>query len=438
MKFVKGDAIAGIIIAAVNVAGGFAVGVLQRGLAASDAADTYAVLSIGDGLASQIPSLLVSVSAGMMVTKPGAAPEAARPSALDGLVKPGVVFPASLVFALMSLAPGLPGAPFFTASIALASSGLLAARKSRKADAIASSGAAGPAAGARPAILSPLTIEAGSGCTGLPEHAVASFDSARRKLHAAFGVRIPAAPVRPISGGGDLVLKFHGSIIFRHEVAGEGGAPDPGLIESDLIRALEPRLPDLVGVQEAHELVEEIAAVNPVLVKETVPKLLGYPRLAELLRRLLEEGVSVSDLRGILEALAACGPVDNMNSLVENIRASLRRQICAGVSRGSGSMKVLIIDSSIESAICDGIAESSGRQWLAMSPETARSIVSSIAAAASAHSPQAVLADAGCRRFLRKIIESELPNLPVLSFQELTPEIRVEPVGKASLKSLSG
>ncbi|MBI5529162.1 MAG: FHIPEP family type III secretion protein [Deltaproteobacteria bacterium] len=441
MKFVKGDAIAGIVIAAVNVAGGVAMGVLFRGMAADEALAAYAVLSIGDGLVSQIPSLLISIAAGMLVTRTDAGAEntgigASLQKAL--LSNPGTLFSVSAILGLLAVAPGLPAAPFAFLAAATFAGGLAARRKRDARKETKSSGGDTRPEPAAIRMPHPLVLESGLGTGGGPNEGTLAraLDLAREQIRETYGLKVPAGRVvaKPTEDG-NLTLRLHGAPIAS---AVFDGRTDAGKFASQFIEAaLTSHLPELMGIQEAHDMVEELQVFYPALVKEAVPRILPYARLAELLKKLLEERVPLCDLKPILEAAAAVGPVENTAILVEAARQALRRQICARI-RGAGvSLPVMLVDRSVEGAILDSVAEAGGRQCLTIHPKDARAIIEKIrdevkSAGALGVFP-ALVTEAACRPFLRKIIESEMPDLHVLAYHELAPELKVEAVGKVAL-----
>jgi len=440
MKFVKGDAIAGIIIAAVNIAGGFGTGILQKGMSAGEAIQTYAILSIGDGLVSQIPSLLVSISAGMLVTRVNTGENGGLGKEIFRNIagSPAVLYSVSAVLFALAAAPGLPAWPF-----ALTAAGSLAGGLSKSRRTHISLAPSTPAGNSRKGIeicINPRVIlEIPLLCfPGMPEAERTALISAaikaeQRSIGSVWGIRIPGIRA-DVTEGQSMKIKIGGVTVAESEKVMPAGI-SPADLGKFVRCSLAAHLPDFLGIQETHDMVEELQSVSPVLIRETIPKMLSYAKLCELLRRLLEERVPVSDLGTILEAVAGCGPVDNMNMLVEHVRSMMKRQICAAAGGGAGKLNVILVDRSVEGAIIDGTADSGGRQSLAMQPDTARAIVASIRGAldlAAGTSP-AVLTDISCRRFLRKILECELPDVPVLSYSELAPEITVEPVGKAAL-----
>jgi type III secretion protein V len=440
MKFVKGDAIAGIVIAAVNIGGGVAMGVLFRGMAADEALAAYAVLSIGDGLVSQIPSLLISIAAGMLVTRTDAGTENAgiAVSLKKALFSnPGTLFSVSTILGLLTLAPGLPAAPFGLLAAATFGGGL-AAKRRRVAE--KETGRAGGDARTEPAPVRaphPLVLESGLRAGGPAEQTLArALDLARERVREKFGLKVPAGRVesKPATDG-TLTLRLHGAPIAsaEHDGPADAGEFAAGFVEA----ALTSHLGELMGIQEAHDMIEEIQVFYPALIKETVPRILPYPRLAEVLRKLLEERVPLCDLKPVLDSAAAIGPVENTAVLVEAARQALKRQICARIKGTNSSLPLMLVDRTVEGTIMETVVEAGGRQCLTIHPKDVRAIIEKIrdqvaAAAAQGVSP-ALVTEAACRPLLRKIIESEMPDLHVLAYHELAPELKVEAVGKIAL-----
>ncbi len=465
LKFVKGDAIAGVAIVLVNVAGG---------------------LAIGDGLVSQIPALLLAVSAGIAVTRVAAEEEGDSLGAEIGrqlLAEPGALAAVAALLGALALAPGLPAAPFLVLA-AGAAGGAHALGRARRARAGCEGAPAQGIApdGARPPALeapSPLVLLLGADLLALARASEARFlgeglGAIRERLWTELGVHVPAIAVR---GGGapdawallvDDVPSAAGRAPASEAVAlaapddlalvGIDGVPDRdpltgrwatrvsaadaaraaalGVVRGPLDRvlaecawALARSAHLLVGIQEAQALLDGLEPTVPALVREAgrqLPPVL----LADVLRRLVEEGVSVRPLRTILEALLeAGGAARGAPALAEAARRALRRHIghrCAG----DGPLDALLLDPAAEGALRDALAGDA----LALAPDLAARLLEGLEREVRGHeAPPVVLASADLRRALRGLVAPRFPRVAVLAYDDLPPELAIRPVGRLAL-----
>jgi len=447
MRFVKGDAVAAIVIVAVNLGGGMVIGVGSRGMTAGDAVAAYSLLSIGGGLVAQIPSLLVAVAAGLLVTRVAATGDRALGEDLGEQLggQPRALAAAAALLVLLGLVPGLPLAPFLVLGLLL---GLLAA------------GAARAAARQRPQAAPPLDepgARAGRGprlALRLPPAACARLAEqrgARAALHAelaALRARVAGAsgvPVPPLAVEGDpalgpalgerqAALAIDGTPAAWLEVAAPAAPADPGALAAALEPALRQLLPALLSVDQVAALVEQTAAAAPVLVREVVPRAISLPVLAEVLRGLCREELPLGDLAAVLEAiaLAPVGPgghtAQTAPALVEHLRGRLRRQIGARWAP-RGRLAVYTVDAMIEDAVRGALDRSSGEPVLALEPAIAQDIVAAVRGALGA-GPAVILTSGDVRRHLRGLLEPELPAVAILAAHELPPGIAVLAAGR--------
>ncbi|HEX9307789.1 MAG TPA: flagellar biosynthesis protein FlhA [Anaeromyxobacter sp.] len=485
LKFVKGDAIAGVAIVLVNVAGGLVAGAL-RGMDVAGAARRYTLLAIGDGLVSQIPALLLAVSAGIAVTRVAAEEEGDSLGAEIGrqlLAEPGALAAVAALLGALALAPGLPAAPFLVLA-AGAAGGAHALGRARRARAGCEGAPAQGIApdGARPPALeapSPLVLLLGADLLALARASEARFlgeglGAIRERLWTELGVHVPAIAVR---GGGapdawallvDDVPSASGRAPASEAVAlaapddlalvGIDGVPDRdpltgrwatrvsaadaaraaalGVVRGPLDRvlaecawALARSAHLLVGIQEAQALLDGLEPTVPALVREAgrqLPPVL----LADVLRRLVEEGVSVRPLRTILEALLeAGGAARGAPALAEAARRALRRHIghrCAG----DGPLDALLLDPAAEGALRDALAGDA----LALAPDLAARLLEGLEREVRGHeAPPVVLASADLRRALRGLVAPRFPRVAVLAYDDLPPELAIRPVGRLAL-----
>ena len=454
LKFVKGDAVATVAIVLVNLAGGIVAGAL-RGMDPAAAARRFALLAIGDGLVSQIPALLLAVSAGVAVTRVAAEEDGAplgREIAAQLLAEPAALGAVAALLAGLALAPGLPAAPFVVLAAAAAGGARLAARARRASDARGDGRREAPGSAPEGALPSatPVALVLGEDLHALARAGEAPFLAqlavVRERLFAELGVR---APPIAVAGGGEAGAW---TLLVDEVPAASGRAPAGEAIallppaelalagldaapERDAVTGrVASRIPAaaahlLVGVQEAQALLEALEPSAPALVREAarqVPPAL----LAEVLRRLVEEGVSVRPLRTILEALLeAGGGSRGAPALAEAARRALRRHIghrCAG----TGPLAALLLDPRAEGILRDALSG----EALALDPATAALLLDALGREVEGRDAfPVVLASADVRRALRSLVAPRFPRIAVLAYEDLPPDLPVRPVGRLTL-----
>ena len=196
---------------------------------------------------------------------------------------------------------------------------------------------------------------------------------------------------------------------------------------------------ELLGVQETQSLLDGLERTHPALVREVVPKLVSPVLLADVLRRLVEEGISLRNLRDILGALAEWAPLErDPVALAEHVRASLRRAITFRHVRAGGVLPAYLLDGLIEDTIRDAIHKTATGSYLALEPQLSRDIVAAVTRALGPDglggTPNFVLlTNAEIRRYVRRLVETDLPGIAVLSFQELAPEAQIRPIARISV-----
>ena len=479
LKFVKGDAVAGVAIVLVNVAGGLAAGAL-RGMPVGAAARRYALLAIGDGLVSQIPALLLAVAAGVAVTRVAGEEEG---SSLGGEVGRQLADPRALravagLLLALGLAPGLPAPPFLTLAAAAAGvSEILRRRGQSRPDRPPGEVAAD---GSRPALGSPLVLELGGDLfqaaqAGGERLAGETLPAIREALWRELGVPLPPMSARPgplPPGGWRLLLDevpaasgrvgldrvvslaraedlslvgiawtpdrdpASGRILCAVSAADAARAAALGPVRQPLecvavaaAAALRRHAHRLMGVQEAQSLLDALEPEAPALVREA-SRQLPPALLAETLRRLLQEEVPVRNLRAILEAaLEAGGATRGAAALAEACRRALAHHIAHRLA-SDGPLLALLLDPAAEALLREALAG----EHAALDPESAGGLLGRIEAEIRA-TPGApvLLAAPDLRRPLRNLVAQRFPGLPVVSYEELPPELPVRPVGRIAL-----
>jgi len=506
MKFVKGDAIAGLIIVAVNLLGGILIGTMQRGLPVGKAANVYSILTIGDGLIAQIPALFIAITAGIIVTRVSS--EDGGPSNVGKdiggqiLAQPRALLIASAIALGFAAIPGMPTTTFLALSVLIGGVGLILYRLSQAPEtaegigAIPAMAAAGQPAAKRPTASSdqeefvltvPLLIDVAA---ELQQHLKADalneeLIKVRRALYFDLGVPFPGIHLRfnerltdgaysillhevPVSQGylrpGKLLVrereenlktlsieyetgrKFLPNVatIWVPESMGETLAKvgvsymdSSQVLTYHLAFVLKKYAEDFIGIQETKFLLGSMESRFPDLVKE-VQRVLPLQKITEIFQRLVSEEVSVRNLRAILESLIDWGQKEKDTVLLaEYVRSSLRRYISYKYSSGQNLLPAYLFAPAVEDTIRNAIRQTSAGSYLALDPNVSRKLVENIKKTvgdlgASANRP-VLLTSMDIRRYVRKLIELDLYELPVLSYQELTQEITIQPLSRIEL-----
>jgi type III secretion protein V len=481
MKFVKGDVIAGLVITAVNLLGGIVIGTVQNGMTVSDAASTYALISIGDGLVSQIPSLCIAVAAGLVVTRVASETDTSSLGSDIGSQFFGQWKALFVVAGLCVLLALMPGMPHLTFVVIAGGLGVIATALKRVQEnpqttaSVSKSSATGTAKTngleLNPGV-SPLTLDLSTDLTWLVEELDGQFvktdlDSVRERVHLDLGVKLPGFRVRtgaPLpacswaisideipSGRGTIGdVRFVTTMsVGELQVMGLVGKPlnDTGLgrplvalAAADEPRAKAAQVPLLsareylcehlvvqlkkrahlfLGVQEIQGALTAIENSHSALVKEALQKV-PLPLLTDVMKKLLSEQVSVRNLKTILDALVSPSTAGDALQLADRCRQALSRQISHQYAP-SGSLFAYLVDPGIEETL-----RSSGQ---AIDPRDAGAILEGMKSVAR-QGKAVLLASPDVRRLLKKLVEGSFPEVAVLTFAELDPELQVRPVGR--------
>jgi type III secretion protein V len=437
MKFVKGDAIAGIVITLVNIVAGVGIGVGMRDLHVVQSLRLYGLLTIGDGLVCQIPSLLISTSAGLVVTRVASHEDGASLGSDVGkqlFGDPRVLALGSVFLAFLALTPGLPLMPFAFLALLLGAAAYGLRRATAREGAAA--GRVARVDAARMPELAEISIELGSELAaelerGEPAALENALAELRGRLFVELGLPLPDVRIQARAGLPPRAYELALSELpcARAELPANAGATQAA---SAIAQTLEPVLrahaAELLGLQSVRSLLDALEQTAPALVHDTLPKPVSLKLLTEVLRRLLAEGVSIRPLARILEALGAeVAGTAEPGALVERVRLRLGRQITFAHSRG-GALALHPVDAVIEDALRDAAAANAESAGLALPPDQAHDIVQAVRAALEVGgNVRAVLVtQPDVRRHLRKLLEHELPEVTVLSYPELAPEVRIE------------
>ncbi|NNE65818.1 MAG: type III secretion system export apparatus subunit SctV [Pyrinomonadaceae bacterium] len=499
MKFVKGDSIATIIIAVVNISAGLMIGIMG-GLSPAKAAEKYTILTFGDGLAAIISSLLITLSAGIVVT---------RVSSRDSITNVGgdiadQLFtnpkPLFITGGVMLLLTPL-NLFFVPVGLSALGAGYLLRRRAQQLEAsrIADSTQGVLGSGETDEIEMSYTVPMAVVVSSHLNHLIdkdtgpgsafrAEIPKLRSALYYDLGVMVPYCYI-----GGDAPLGENEYYIAVKEVpVGNGSiksdcvyvndsaenievfglkgenvlnpadlspgawipADQRSLAEtaglkvwepSDVIilhlsRVMKKYAHDFLGIQEAQGYLDFIQQGMPKLVEEVVPNVVTIHQFTDVLQRLVQEGISIRDTKSILDALSEWGRIEkDPVMLTEHVRASMRRYISFRYTGGRDTLFVHLLDPEIEDVIRAAVRRTSTGSFLSLDPAIANDILDAIRGEIANLPPTAqeplVVTDMDLRRFVRKMVEIEFPNLPVLSYQELTPELNVQPIGRISMRA---
>jgi type III secretion protein V len=206
-----------------------------------------------------------------------------------------------------------------------------------------------------------------------------------------------------------------------------------------VLTTLRERAVDFLGISETQALLDQLEQIAPATVRQVVPKPIGVTQLADILRRLVEESISVRDLKGILEALALVAPSEkDPLTLAEFVRAQQKRSITHALVGGAREISVVLLDAGIEDAIRGAITRTPAGSFLTLAPAAGRDVITALRRALEplGDAPPPLLTQPDIRRFVRKLVEIDLPELRVVSYAELLPELAVKPVAKATLSGI--
>jgi type III secretion protein V len=497
MKFVKGDAIAGLVIIAINLVGGIAVGSLQHGLSIGEAVKVYSLLTVGDGLVSQIPALFMSITAGTVVTR--VANDDARNLGAEITTQfasqPIALRLAAVVLLGMGFIPGFPTPIFLVLAAGLGGGAYLIGRRDREpAGAVAGpapqeiTAPAAPAAELPkrpgPSVVAAIAPSLGAALdrgraqehilrvrTTLYEDlgvecptvqiVVDKFAAADRYRVDIEGVPVADGEIRsgfvllsddpvhaelvdvPVERGPPLLrtarpsLWIAGRYAERLAAAGIGFMDTPAILASAVGDALGRYASSFVGIQETRALLARMEANFGDLVREA-QRAVPLQKIADVLRRLLDESVSIRNLRLVLEALVEWGPREqDVVLLAEYVRSALKRQICYRWATPDRVLATYVIEHDAEQVIRAAVRQTTVGNYLALPEETAQTFVDSVRAQLSkvvdgAAKPVALTA-LDIRRFVRSMLVKNDIDLPVLSYQDLAPEFTVQPIGTIRL-----
>jgi flagellar biosynthesis protein FlhA len=496
IRFVRGDAIAGILITLINIIGGFGIGVFQQGMEVTEAAQIYTLLTIGDGLVSQLPALVISTAAGLVVTR--AVSDKNMPMELVGqlLNQPYAFVIASIALFFFGLIPGLPHFPFFLLSVLtggiayyrLKNIQTEETQNLKKLDEEARAPVPERVESILP--LDIMELEVGYELIPLVDadrngELLERIKSIRRQFALEMGFIVPPLHIRD-----NLQLKPSDySIVLKGVEVANGSvmmgrllAMNPGDSEKEIegIKTTEPTfgLPaiwvpasarqeaqisgytvvdpatvitthiketikrhghELLGRQEAQALLDKFKESNPKVIEELIPNLLTLGKVQRVLQNLLKEQISIRDLRTILEQLADFAPsTQDTDVLTEFVRQSLARPITKQYQSADGTLSVMTLDRGIEDIIEGSIQRTESTSFLALEPGVAEKLLARLKTSMESIAPRlesspVLLASPTIRIHLRRFTERFLPDLVILSHSEVTPSVQIRTLEVVSI-----
>lgn len=497
-KFVRGDAIAGIIITLINIIGGLLIGVLQKNLDLGTAAKYYTMLTIGDGLLTQIPSLIISTAAGLIVTRSSNNDsDIGREVSKQLLANPRAIAIAGGVLVLLSFVPGLPTVPFlFMGSGLGALSWFLTKFRKEISDSERKKTESAALAPKKENIESMLPLdmvelEVGYGLINVVESdqsgdLLERIVSIRKQFALDLGIVVPSIHIRDNLqlapgeyrvlikgnkvGGGNLrpesmLAMDPGNVLERidgtptkepafgldalwiapqrkeqAEMAGYTVVDLPTVMATHLTEIVRTHAYELMGRQEASTLIENFKKSHPKVIEELIPDLLPLGAVVRVLQALLKEQVSIRDLLSIFETLAdEATKTKDVDVLTESVRKSLARGITAKYTTEQGSIPVMTLHPQLEELVANSLLQTEQGIQLVMDPHTASKLITQIAQSVETHPEIAgqpiLLTSPTSRRHLFKLTSRFIPQLVVLSHNELTSDANVEAVATVELSN---
>jgi flagellar biosynthesis protein FlhA len=488
-KFVRGDAVAGILITVINIVGGIIIGVLQQGLPVADAAATYTLLTVGDGLVAQIPALVISTAAGIVVSNVNSGAGLSESIGKQFVLNPKPILIASGILFIFGLIPGLPHVAFLVLSIATGAVGYLVYKNAEARDA---QEASDKEKAARPApkketldevpLIDTLSLEVGYRLIPLVDSSeggelLERIKAIRRQFAEDMGIMVQPVHIRD-----NLQLKpseyvflvkgvevARGELLAGHSLAIDPGTAQPGLeglqttdpafglpsiwvadtqvekaqlmgytvvnhsaiIATHVTEVIRSHANEILGRQEVQGLLDKASRTHPKVVEELVPGLMSLGSVQKVLQNLLKERVSIRDLQTVLETLADYATMTkDTDLLTEYVRMNLARQISKSHAGQDSSIQVLALSQEIEETIVKSIHETPQGSFMSIEPGMAQKILGKLKdaleeAMSKGYQP-VLLVSHQTRRFVRRLTERSFPAIPVLSHSEISSNAKVQ------------
>lgn len=493
-KFVRGDAIAGILITVINIIGGIIVGVAQNDMSFSDATRTFTLLTVGDGLIAQIPALIISTAAGIIATRNSNNTGLGAQVGSEFGAHPKAFYITAGAIGMFALIPGFPGFPFIMIGSLIAFAGFRIERNKEMAVATEASNAVKETKDKKETLESLLPVElvqleVGYGIVSIVDaeqngDLLERISHIRKQFALDWGLIIPSVRIKDnleLKPGGYSV-KLKGIEIAKGELMPDHlMAMDPGtvieamegvetkepvfglpaiwitddqkdeaqyngytvvdlstIVATHLTEVLKANLSELFGRQELVKVLDNFKEENPKVVSDLIPDIMPLGNVLKVLQNLLREGVSIRDLRTILETLAEFGPSSkDPEALTEYVRQGLYRTITERIKSSQGDVPLFTLDRALEEAVARSIIHTDHGSQLNLDPKVTQTILASlnekIEEATSQGEKMVVLCSPVIRRHFKRLTEKFIPNMVVVSHNELSPEINIRSLGTVRL-----
>jgi flagellar biosynthesis protein FlhA len=495
-KFVKGDAIASIIIVVINLIAGFVIGMAIHGFSVMESLEKYSILSIGDGLVSQIPALLISTAAGIIVTRAASDGNLASDLTQQLLRYPRLLYIVAATVALLGIATPIPLISTLPYAAILAIAGYRlqqnVKRKNQEQEMLVEEQQIEEVRSPESVIsllqVDPIEFEFGYGLIPLADtqqggDLLDRIIMIRRQCALEMGLIVPVIRIRDniqlkpneyvIKMKGNRVAR--GELLLNHYLAMSPGFDDdsisgietqepafglpalwideatkeraemsgytvvdpPSVVATHLTEVIKKYAHELIGRQETKSLVESVKETYPALVEELVPGILSTGDIQKVLSNLLKEKISIRDLVTIFETLADYGKfTKDPDVLTEYVRQSLSRQITQQYANQAEPLKVITISPAVEKKIAEAVQQTEQGSYLAMDPNASQAIYQKLSEQVNrlvqSGQQPIVLASPTIRMYLRQLLERGMQDIPVISYSELEPTIEVQSVGVVS------
>ena len=494
-KFVRGDAIAGILITVINIIGGIIIGVAQNDMSFADAARTFTLLTVGDGLIAQIPALIISTAAGLITTRNSNSQALGKQVSDEFGAHPKAFYITAASITVFGLIPGFPGFPFILIGGLIGFTGFKIEKNKELAKSTAASNAVAETHKAKVETLESLLpvemvqLEVGYGIVSIVDaeqngDLLERISHIRKQFALDWGLIIPSVRIKDnleLKPGGYSV-KLKGVEIAKGELLPDHlMAMDPGtvieqmdgletkepvfglpaiwitddrkdeaqyngytvvdlstIVATHLTEVMKANLSELFGRQELVKILDNFKEENPKIVTDLIPEIMPLGIVLKVLQNLLREGVSIRDLRTILETLAEFGPASkDPEALTEYARQALYRTITERIKSGQGDVPLFTLDRGLEEAVARSIIQSDHGSHLNLDPKVTQTILASlnekIEEATSQGEKMVVLCSPVIRRHFKRLTEKFIPNMIVVSHNELSPDVNIRSLGTVRL-----
>ncbi|MCA1040791.1 flagellar biosynthesis protein FlhA [Bacillus infantis] len=496
-KFVKGDSIAGIIIVLINLIFGIVIGMMQQGLGFADAASRYSLLTVGDGIVSQIPALLISTATGIVVTRAASEGNLGKDITSQILAYPKMLYVTGATIFLLGLFTPISNILTFPIAGLFVFGGFMLSRVKEPdkeqlqeiEEELETDEMKSPESVVSLLNVDPIEFEFGYGLIPLADanqggDLLDRIVMIRRQLAIELGLVIPVVRIRDNIQlqPNEYRLKIKGNemargeLLLDHYLAMSPGIEDdsidgidtvepsfglpakwiteetkeqaeifgytvvdpPSVVSTHITEVIKANAYDLLGRQETKQLIDHLKESYPILADEVTPNPLSVGEVQKVLAKLLKENVSIRNLPIIFETLADFGKVtSDTDLLTEYVRQALARQITNQYSVQGDSLKVVTLSGKIEKLIAEGIQQTEHGNYLSMDPAVSQSILESIASQVEQLSimdqSPIVLCSPAVRMYVRQLTERYFPLVPILSYNELEANVEVQSVGVVNI-----